>query len=118
MRIVSTIALGLAAALVAACTTVEEERAELASGSDFDLCYAASDRRPLRSERRKAAASIIRERGTACDWSAAASMHAAEAAQGAALMRQGSALLAAARPVTPAPVAVTCTRFGDQVTCR
>jgi hypothetical protein len=99
--------------LLAGCETVPEEKAKLAhSGSQYDLCYNASDNRVLAAARKQASAELIKEKGIQCDWAAFGMLHAVENQQNLSGLATGIAIMQAGRPQPvaslPAQRPITC----------
>ena len=102
------------ATIVSGCVSIEDERRNLMQLTDYDICYAATDRRPFEENKKKAAAQLIREKNIQCDWRLFAAIHAAEGQRRAALVASGNAMMSSAFSGKPMR---TCSTYAGVTTC-
>lgn len=105
---------------VSACKTVENERADmLAYGTQGDICFHASNPKPLLVDENKtrAAKQIVRERGIQCDWATYAAIHSQNERSRNAQLMTGLAMSGMLMAPTPQPQRVQAfctTRYGQR----
>ncbi|MCA1298041.1 hypothetical protein [Stappia indica] len=97
--------LAVSAIALASCQSVENERANMINyGTQGDICFHASNPKPLLVDENKtrAAKQIVRESGIQCDWPRYAAIHAqnerSRNSQLAAGAMMGSMLLSTPQP--------------------